>query len=83
MAIVPLGSTVYLKSGSPDVTVIEHNRNGTIKLALLDGTRDHYLDVPPDAVELSSERVENFKREAARQATAEQEKRARYPREPT
>jgi uncharacterized protein YodC (DUF2158 family) len=69
MQTVPLGSTVYLKPGSPDVTVIEHNRDGTIKLALFDGTRDHYLDVPPDAVALSSERVESFKREAARQAT--------------
>jgi hypothetical protein len=36
---------------------------------------DHYLDVPPDAVALSSERVETFKREAAQQAAAEQERR--------
>lgn len=63
MPTVPLGSTVYLKLGSPDVTVIEHNRDGTIKLALFDGTQDHYLDVPPDAVALSNERVKNFKRE--------------------
>ena len=37
--------------------------DGTIKLALFDGTQDHYLDVPPDAIALSNERVKNFKRE--------------------
>lgn len=77
MQTVLLGSTVYVKPGGPDVTVIEHNRDGTIKLALFDGTRDHYLDVPPDAVAPSGERVENFKREAAKQAAAEQERRTR------
>lgn len=77
--MVPLGSTVYLKPDGPDVTVIEHNRDGTIKLALFDGTRDHYVDVLPDAVALSSERVENFKRTAAEQARAEHERRNRHP----
>ena len=37
MQTVPLGSTVYVKPDGPDLTVIEHNRNGTIKLALFDG----------------------------------------------
>ena len=48
-----LGSTVCLKDGSsPDLTLIESNRDGTVKLALFDGKHDHYLDVAPDAIEL-------------------------------
>ena len=81
--MIALGSTVYLKPDGPDVTIIEHNRDGTIKLALFDGSRDHHLDVLPDAVALSSERVENFKRAAAEQAAAEHERRTRYPRQVT
>ena len=80
MQTVPLGSTVYVKPGGPDVTVVEHNRDGTIKLALFDGTRDHYLNVPPDAVAVSSERVENFKRDTAKQAAAELGRRTRHRR---
>jgi hypothetical protein len=77
MQTVPLGARVFLVStGGPDVDVVEHNRDGTIKLALFDGKRDHYLDVPPDAVALSGERTEGFKR-----AAVEQERRTRYPRQ--
>ena len=45
-----IGDVVYLKSGSPAMTIIEFKSNGQYKTVWIDGNGEHFSLYPPAAI---------------------------------